>query len=119
MAGFDLPKLTAAQAMASGDKWIDVRKAPARAASGRAIRDADWIDPFALHPDHGLLTGAGRLIFFCVHGHEVSQYATALALMTGREAAYVEGGFEALVEAGAPTCAPICVPNNTLPGGDA
>ena len=100
-----LPHVTAPEALASADILIDVRKAPARNADGRGLPGADWIDPYRLSPDHPVLQGTGRLIFFCVHGHEVSRYATALALFAGREAAYVAGGFEALVAAGAPTIA--------------
>ena len=98
-----LPHVTAPEALATTETLIDVRKWPARDADGRGLPGVEWIDPYHLSPDHPVLQGTGRLIFFCVHGHEVSRYATALALFAGREAAYVAGGYAALVAAGAQT----------------
>jgi Fe-Mn family superoxide dismutase len=43
------------------------------------------------------------IVVFCVHGHEVSRFGTAMLLLHGVQARYVEGGFTALVAAGADT----------------
>ncbi len=99
-----LPAFSAADALAvPGLRFIDVRKAPARAASGRTIAGAEWHDPFSLGHAHPLVTAEGPIAIFCVHGHEVSQFVCALLKLHGRDAHYVTGGYEALVAAGAPT----------------
>ena len=100
MAGYALAKISATDAVKRGGSLVDVRKAAARTASGQQVRGAQWIDPFALSHGHDVLNQTD-LIFYCVHGHEVSQFACALARIHGVDAAYVEGGFEALVAAGA------------------
>jgi len=84
-------------------RLIDVRKPEARARSGERIAGSTWIDPAALSPSHPVFADQTPLIFFCVHGHEVSTYACALARYVGRDATMVTGGFQALVEAGAKT----------------
>ncbi|MEM7745735.1 MAG: sulfurtransferase [Pseudomonadota bacterium] len=97
-------QLSAADALAvTGLRFIDVRKAPARAASGRTVAGAEWHDPLSLGHADPLVTAEGPIAVFCVHGHEVSQYVCALLRLHGRDAHYVIGGYEALVAAGAPT----------------
>lgn len=101
---YTLPKLTAAEALnraAAGACLIDLRKPPARTASGQAIAGAEIRDPFTFGHDDPLTTAEGELITYCVHGHEVSQFGCALLLVHGRKVSYVEGGFDALVAAGA------------------
>ena len=101
---YTLPALSAAQALSrakDGARLVDIRKVPARANSGRTVRGAELRDPFTFGHADPLLESDQPLIVFCVHGHEVSQFACALMLVHGCEAAYVSGGFEALVEAGA------------------
>ena len=73
---------------------IDVRKEPARAASGLTIpgslrgepeRAAEWA--VALH---------GRtVVVFCVHGHEVSRGVADRLTALGVDCRYLEGGFVA------------------------
>ncbi|MEM6465682.1 MAG: rhodanese-like domain-containing protein [Pseudomonadota bacterium] len=84
-------------------RLIDVRKAAARRESGKRIVGSVWVDPDDLSPKHPLFADPAPLTFFCVHGHEVSTYACALARYLGKEAKMVSGGFEALVAAGAQT----------------
>ena len=84
-------------------RLIDVRKAAARCESGQRIVGSVWVDPDDLSPMHPLFADPAPLTFFCVHGHEVSTYACALARYLGKEAKMVRGGFEALVAAGAKT----------------
>ncbi len=107
MPDFTLPDLDAEGALArhaSGQALlVDVRKPDARTASGEMLPGAVLRDPFVLTHDDPL-TGEDRpLIVFCVHGHEVSQFACALLMLHGRDVHYVRGGFAALKEAGAET----------------
>ena len=101
---FHLPSISAKDAlsrMRGGTTMIDLRKPVAIAKSGKRIRSSLTRDPFAF--DHGdpLMTTTEPVITFCVHGHEVSQFACALLMLHGRDVHYVTGGFEALVAAGA------------------
>lgn len=101
---YRLPSIAAGEVLRSAPgqfRLIDVRKAPARAVEGSDIAGATWIDPFTLGFEHSVLRGVEPLVFFCVHGHEVSQFAAALALVAGCDARYAEGGFTALADAGA------------------
>ncbi len=106
MPDFTLPHIGARAALrlaASGDAvLIDLRKPRATASSGQLVRGAERRDPFAFSHDDPLMADPRPLIAFCVHGHEVSQFACALLLLHGRDARYVTGGFEALKAAGAP-----------------
>ena len=106
MPDFTLPHIGARAALrlaASGDAvLIDLRKPRATASSGQLVRGAERRDPFAFSHDDPLTADPRPLIAFCVHGHEVSQFACALLLLHGRDARYVTGGFEALKAAGAP-----------------
>ena len=105
MPDYELPSITPAELAAALDsitppRIVDIRKVPARGPE--TLADAQLIDPFAF--DHEAAEGfrGQDVVFFCVHGHEVSQFASALARVHGAEARYVVGGFEALVAAGAP-----------------
>ena len=101
---FQLPSIPAAEALArarDGATLIDLRKTPAVVASGHHIAGALIRDPYAFGHDDPLTGAVGPLITFCVHGHEVSQFACALLMLHGRDVCYVSGGYEALVAAGA------------------
>jgi Fe-Mn family superoxide dismutase len=106
MPDFTLPAIDATAALnltASGEVLlIDLRKPPAVAASGQLIERALRRDPLTFSHDDPLMTDPHPLIVFCVHGHEVSQFACALLRVHGRDARYVTGGFEALKAAAAP-----------------
>ncbi|MFK7945159.1 MAG: sulfurtransferase [Paracoccaceae bacterium] len=102
---FKLPSISAAEALeraCSGACLVDLRKVPARTASGKALAGAEIRDPLVFGHDDPLTGLDGPVITFCVHGHEVSQFGCALLMLHGRDACYVEGGFEALAAAGAP-----------------
>lgn len=73
---------------------IDVRKQGARTASGVTIQNSIWRDP-ALWLDWKDEVAAmpGHLVFFCVHGKEISQGLTAALNAMGRPANYLQGGF--------------------------
>lgn len=98
MGDFQLPCWTA-DAVPDGARLVDVRKR--RALDGWILKGAVWVEPETLSFAHPVLQGADPLVFYCVHGHEVSQFAAALALVSGRDARYVRGGYDALVAAGA------------------
>ena len=73
---------------------IDVRRQGARASSGLTIKNSIWRDP-ALWLDwkDEVAALAGPVVFFCVHGHEISQGLTAALCAMGKDAKYLEGGF--------------------------
>ena len=107
MPEFTLPgidALTALRLAASGEALlVDLRKPQAVAASGQLVQGAERRDPFAFSHDDPLMNAdRGTLIAFCVHGHEVSQFACALMMIHNRDARYVTSGVEALRAAGAP-----------------
>lgn len=103
MSDYTLPSIPAEDALTGAVHLLDVRKAPARKASARAIADAVWIDPYTLGFDHPIHAHPGPVAYFCVHGHEVSNFAAALARVAGQDAVFVRGGFDALIAAGART----------------
>jgi len=78
------------------DAWvvIDVRKPAARLASGSAIPGSVWRHPFNAVNWADEFRG-GRVVVYCVHGHEVSQAVRGFLADMGIEAMIVEGGFEA------------------------
>lgn len=80
---------------------VDVRKAPARAASAETLIGAPWVDPAAFDPARLAAEDPRPVVLFCVHGHEVSQRACEKLRHFGRAAYFVAGGFEALRTAGA------------------
>lgn len=80
---------------------IDVRKQGARSASGMTIGKTIWRDPAQwLDWKDEVAAMAGQMVFFCVHGHEVSQAMTAALCAMGKDAAYLEGGFAEWQKAG-------------------
>jgi hypothetical protein len=80
---------------------IDVRRQGARKASGTTAENSIWRDP-ALWLDwkDEVAAMSGQVVFFCVHGHEVSQGITAALCAMGKDAKYLEGGFAELQKAG-------------------
>lgn len=73
---------------------IDVRREVARQASGMTIAHSIWRDPAQwLNWKDDVATLSGQVVFFCVHGHEISQGLTAALCAMGKEARYLEGGF--------------------------
>lgn len=73
---------------------IDVRRNAARQASGMTMARAIWRDPAHwLDWKDEVAAMAGPIVFFCVHGHEVSQGLTAALCAMGVDAKYLEGGF--------------------------
>lgn len=82
---------------------IDVRREGARQASGMTIAKSIWRDPAQwLHWKDEVAALSGQVVFFCVHGHEVSQGLTAALRVMGKDARYLEGGFSEWQETGRP-----------------
>ena len=81
---------------------VDVRKAAAYDESARTIPDAHRED-FEAVPSWGPALRGRRVVAVCVHGHEVSQLVAEQLRELRVDARYLEGGFEAWVEAGWPT----------------
>ena len=82
-------------------KWtlVDVRKPVALAASGEIVEGAVWRHPFdALHWHEKL--PPGKVVVYCVHGHEVSQAVSDYLRDMGIDARFVSGGFESMKAAG-------------------
>lgn len=82
---------------------IDVRRQGARQAEGMTVANALWRDP-ALWLDwkDEVAAMSGSVVFFCVHGHEISQGLTAALCAMGQDAKYLEGGFAQWRKAGLP-----------------
>ena len=82
---------------------IDVRRQGARKASGQTIDGAIWRDP-ALWLDwkDEIAALPQSLVFFCVHGHEISQAMAAALSAMNKDARYLEGGFSRWQTAGMP-----------------
>ena len=80
---------------------IDVRKEPAKAASGMTITSAILRDPYMVATWCRSLAGK-RAVVFCVHGHEVSQSVCSHLADQGVDASYLQGGFEAWSAEGYP-----------------
>jgi rhodanese-related sulfurtransferase len=85
---------------------VDVRRQGARQASGQTLVNAMWRDP-ALWLDWKDEVAAlpGPVVFFCVHGHEISQGLTAALCAMGQDAHYLEGGFAQWQTQGLPVVA--------------
>jgi thiosulfate sulfurtransferase len=83
---------------------IDVRKDPAREASGLTLAAALRRDPFQAERWWPEFKGR-RVVVFCVHGHEVSQGICSILADKGVETRYLDGGLEAWRLAGLPVVA--------------
>ena len=83
---------------------IDVRKHGARKASGMTIENSIWRDPSLwLDWKDEVAALSEPIVFFCVHGHEVSQGMTAALCAMGKAAQYLEGGFSEWQNVGLPS----------------
>lgn len=86
--------------------FIDVRRQGARQADGMTVENAVWRDPALwLEWKDEVAVMSGPVVFFCVHGHEVSQGLTAALCAMGQDAKYLEGGFAEWRKAGLPVAA--------------
>ena len=91
------------QRLATGEAAIiDIRKDAARNRSGITMAGCSHRRPFSADcwwRDHV----GQRVVVFCVHGHEVSQAVSGFLRDQGIDCRYLEGGFEAWIDAGGAT----------------
>jgi rhodanese-related sulfurtransferase len=80
---------------------IDVRKPPARGASGLAIPGSRFRHPFDA-VNWADAEKRHRLVIYCVHGHEVSRAVCGFLRDREIDCRFLLGGFEAWREAGLP-----------------
>ena len=73
---------------------LDVRKKPAYDDDTVVIAGATWRDPAKIDEWGGDLDRDRPVVCYCVHGHEVSQGASAELRRLGFDARYLEGGIE-------------------------
>ncbi len=82
---------------------IDVRREGARQASGMTIEKSIWRDPALwLNWKDEVAAMPGKVVVFCVHGHEVSQGLTAVLCAMGKDARHLDGGFSEWQQASLP-----------------
>jgi rhodanese-related sulfurtransferase len=84
---------------------VDVRRRETFEASGRMIVGARWRDAQEVALWGSKLDRERPVLVHCAHGHERGQGVAADLRRAGFAAAYLEGGFAAWEEAGAPTIA--------------
>ncbi|QCB47604.1 rhodanese-like domain-containing protein [Hydrogenophaga sp. PAMC20947] len=81
---------------------LDVRKMAALRSAGHHLPSAQWRDPAMWLDWKDSVPADVPVVVYCAHGQEISQaLATALRVM-GREVVFLEGGYEAWVQAGQP-----------------
>jgi rhodanese-related sulfurtransferase len=73
---------------------LDVRRLPAFSAARDMIAGASWRDPEQVAAWAPRLPRAGRVVVYCVHGHEVSQNVAKALSQAGISSQYLEGGIE-------------------------
>ncbi len=100
MPAISVSELSEKLALGQRLRLFDVRRAQALAASGAQIPTAQWLDP-ALWLDwkDGVQLDQ-PIVFYCAHGHEISQGLTAALRAMGADAYFLEGGFSAWQAAG-------------------
>ena len=72
---------------------IDVRRAGVRIADAAQIPGAQWRDPEALFTWKDQIPRDRPAIFYCAHGHEISQSCAATLAAMGLDARYLIDGF--------------------------
>jgi len=79
---------------------IDARREPVFQSAPDLIAGALRRDPATVAAWAEQLPAAGRIVVYCVHGHEVSQNAAKALRERGLPAQFLEGGIEAWRAAG-------------------
>lgn len=73
---------------------FDVRKQPAYEEDSSIVAGAEWRDPARIDEWGLSVTSDAPVICYCVHGHEVSQGASASLRARGLDARYLVGGID-------------------------
>jgi len=81
---------------------IDVRKKPAVEKEPAMIQGATWQDYEDVSSWADSVKSSNVVVVYCVHGHEVSQSATAALRQMGAQAYYLRGGMHAWQERSGP-----------------
>jgi rhodanese-related sulfurtransferase len=84
---------------------VDVRRLPAFQASQRRVAGSIWRDHMNTDAWAPVLPKNRSIAVYCAHGHNVSEMAVSSLTACGFDAAMIEGGLEAWMEAGGPTVA--------------
>ncbi|MES2818617.1 MAG: rhodanese-like domain-containing protein [Pseudomonadota bacterium] len=82
---------------------LDVRRAAAREGDAAQIAGAQWLAPEALLLWKDRIARDRPAIFYCAHGHEISQGSAATLQAMGLDARYLIDGFAGWRAAGRPT----------------
>jgi rhodanese-related sulfurtransferase len=81
----------------------DVRRRKVYDSEDSVVPGAIWFDHMKTDDLAALDTHGRDLVIYCVHGHQVSQSATAALRATGKDVRVLRGGIEAWKSAGLPT----------------
>lgn len=101
MPSISVDTLTSHLAESNQPLLIDVRRWGARQADGMTVANAVWRDPALwLEWKDEVAAMSGPVVFFCVHGHEVSQGLSAALCAMGQDSKYLKGGFAEWRKAG-------------------
>jgi rhodanese-related sulfurtransferase len=103
MSSINVAKLSASLDGASAPLVIDVRREEAFLKDTKTIAGALRRDPQRVSAWARELPSAGKVVVFCVHGHEVSQNVAKALNEQGRETAYLDGGIAEWLAAGGST----------------
>jgi rhodanese-related sulfurtransferase len=85
--------------------FVDVCRQAALATSPVRIAGALWRDHMSADDWLPRLPAGQPIVVYCAHGHNVSEIAVARLVAAGVDAAVLEGGIDAWIEAGGPTVA--------------
>jgi rhodanese-related sulfurtransferase len=88
---------------AAWPRIVDVRRAEALEAAGRALPTARWRAHDQVEQWASELPPGEVVIVYCAHGHEIGQSVAAVLRWHGLAVRYLRGGYAAWVEAGLPT----------------
>jgi rhodanese-related sulfurtransferase len=78
---------------------LDVRRTAARQADGAQIVHAQWRDPEQLFTWKDQVPRDRPVVFYCAHGHEISQGCAATLRAMGLDARYLIDGFDGWCQA--------------------
>ncbi len=93
---------------------FDVRRRPVFDSDDRVIPGARWRDHRETAAWAAEAPGGAEVVVYCVHGHNVSQMATARLRAQGIDARWLAGGIEAWRAAGAPTVGRVAAPHGWI-----
>lgn len=96
-------ELVARAATPNSPLLVDCRRRAAILESGRLIAGSTWREGVGTERWIGEVPPERELVFYCVHGHNVSQMAAGVARAAGHQARTLRGGIADYVAAGGAT----------------